>query len=146
MRIETALGKTHRPVSSSPSPTAKPWGCLFSMKGYGEGLQGVPEQRSKAQFLVAEIMVMKSVRFRFKHLFAGLSAIAFLAGAAAAAPAPAPAQGSAPAANANKPLEPSEAKNFGDWTVRCFPPSAKIPCQMLELLVTRSPAGACLAC
>ena len=80
---------------------------------------------------------MKSVRFRFKHLFAGLSAIAFLASTAAAAPAPAPAQGSAPAANANKPLEPSETKNFGDWTVRCFPPSAKIPCQMIELLVNK---------
>jgi invasion protein IalB len=72
-------------------------------------------------------MVMKSVRFRFACLFAGLTAISLAA--------PAPAQNQAPAAN--KPMEPSETKNFGDWTVRCYPPAAKVPCEMIELLVNK---------
>jgi invasion protein IalB len=82
-------------------------------------------------------MVMKSIRFRFVGLFAGLTAVSFLAGAAAAVPASAPAQGAAPAANANKPPQPSVTKEFGDWTVRCYPASAGIPCEMLELLVNK---------
>jgi invasion protein IalB len=80
-------------------------------------------------------MVMKSIRFRFAGLVTGLSAISFLAAAAALAPV----QGSepAPAANANKPVQPSETKDFGDWTVRCYPASAKIPCDMIEMLVNK---------
>ena len=74
---------------------------------------------------------MKSVRVRFAGLVAGLAALSFLTGAALAQES-----ASAPAA-ANKPVQPSETKNFGDWTVRCFPPSAKIPCQKLELLVNK---------
>jgi invasion protein IalB len=70
---------------------------------------------------------MKSVRFRFACLFAGLTAISLAA--------PAPAQNQAPAAN--KPMEPSETKNFGDWTVRCYPPAAKVRCEMIELLVNK---------
>ena len=74
---------------------------------------------------------MKSVRFRFVCLFAGLAAVSIFAGAAAA-------QDAAPApAEANKPVQPSETKNFGDWTVRCYPASSTTPCEMLELLVNK---------
>jgi invasion protein IalB len=76
-------------------------------------------------------MVMKSVRFRFAGLIAGLAALSFLTGAAAAQEA-----ASAPAA-ANKPVQPSETKNFGDWTVRCYPASSATPCEMIELLVNK---------
>jgi invasion protein IalB len=76
-------------------------------------------------------MVMKSVRFRFAGLIAGLAAFSILTGAAAA-------QSSAPApAAANKPVQPSETKNFGDWTVRCYPVSSPTPCEMIELLVNK---------
>jgi len=64
---------------------------------------------------------MKSVRF----LFAGLTAL--LLGTPALAQAPA----------ANQPVAPSETKEFGDWTVRCYPPSAKVPCEMIEMLVNK---------
>ena len=77
---------------------------------------------------------MKSVRFRFAGLFAGLVAVSLLAGAAAGetakGPAPEP-------ANANKPVQPSETKDFGDWTVRCFPATSATPCEMIELLVNK---------
>jgi len=75
-------------------------------------------------------MVMKSVRFRFAGLLAGLAAVSILTGAAAA-------QSSAPAAGANAPVQPSETKNFGDWTVRCYPVSSPTPCEMIELLVNK---------
>lgn len=74
---------------------------------------------------------MKSVRFRFAGLIAGLAAVSILTGAAAA-------QSSAPApADANKPVQPSETKEFGDWTVRCYPASSTTPCEMIELLVNK---------
>jgi invasion protein IalB len=76
-------------------------------------------------------MVMKSVRFRFAGLIAGLAAVSILTGAAAA-------QSSARApADANRPVQPSETKNFGDWTVRCYPASSATPCEMIELLVNK---------
>jgi invasion protein IalB len=76
-------------------------------------------------------MVMKSVRVRFAGLVAGLAALSFLTGAALAQES-----ASAPAA-ANKPVQPSETKNFGDWTVRCYPVSSPTPCEMIELLVNK---------
>ena len=75
---------------------------------------------------------MKSVRFRFAGLIAGLAAVSFLTGAALAQEA----ASAAPAA-ANKPLQPSETKNFGDWTVRCYPATSTVPCEMIELLVNK---------
>ncbi len=74
---------------------------------------------------------MKSVRFQFAGLIAGLAALSFLMGAAAAQEA-----ASAPA-EANKPVQPSETKNFGDWTVRCYPASSNKSCEMIELLVNK---------
>lgn len=74
---------------------------------------------------------MKSVRVRFAGLVAGLAALSFLTGAALAQES-----ASAPAA-ANKPVQPSETKNFGDWTVRCYPVSSPTPCEMIELLVNK---------
>ena len=75
---------------------------------------------------------MKSVRFRFAGLFAGLAAFSLLATVTAQAQGTA----SAPAA-ANKPVQPSETKEFGDWTVRCYPVSSPTPCEMIELLVNK---------
>ena len=75
---------------------------------------------------------MKSVRFQFAGLFAGLAALSLLATATAQAQTSAP----APVA-ANKPVQPSETKEFGDWTVRCFPASSATPCEMIELLVNK---------
>ena len=74
---------------------------------------------------------MKSVRFRFAGLFAGLAAVSILTGVAAA-------QSAAPEpAAANKPLQPSDTKEFGDWSVRCYPASSGMPCEMIELLVNK---------
>jgi invasion protein IalB len=77
-------------------------------------------------------MVMKSVRFQFAGLFAGLAAFSLLATVTAQAQGTA----SAPAA-ANKPVQPSETKEFGDWTVRCYPVASATPCEMIELLVNK---------
>ena len=75
---------------------------------------------------------MKSVRFRFAGLFAGLAAFSLLATVTAQA------QGTATApAAANKPVQPSETKEFGDWTVRCYPTASATPCEMIELLVNK---------
>jgi invasion protein IalB len=80
---------------------------------------------------------MKTQRFRFAGLLAGLAALSLLAAPAAAAAAK-PAAGSAPAqAEPNKPIQPSETKEFGDWSVRCYPVSSPSPCEMLELLVNK---------
>lgn len=70
---------------------------------------------------------MKSVRFRFACLFAGLTALSLGA----------PALAQAPAANSNQQMAPSENKEFGDWTVRCYPAAAKVPCEMIEMLVNK---------
>jgi len=77
-------------------------------------------------------MVMKSVRFRFAGLFTGLAAFSLLATVTAQAQGTA----STPAA-ANKPVQPSETKEFGDWTVRCYPVASATPCEMIELLVNK---------
>lgn len=64
---------------------------------------------------------------------AGAVALGLLAiGAASAQTAPPPA-GGAPA-----PVQPSENKPFGDWTVRCFPVNTPSPCDMFELLANKS--------
>jgi invasion protein IalB len=63
---------------------------------------------------------------------AGIATLAVLSlGAASAQPAPA----AAPAASA--PLQPSETKSFGDWTVRCYPIASPSPCDMFELLANK---------
>jgi len=41
----------------------------------------------------------------------------------------------APASGA--PLQPSETKTFGDWTVRCYPIASPSPCDMYELLANK---------
>jgi len=56
--------------------------------------------------------------------------------AAQSAPAAAAANGGAQP-QANRPVEPSETKGFGDWTVRCYPVSSVSPCEMLELRVAK---------
>jgi len=55
--------------------------------------------------------------------------------AAALAAAPAFAQDAAP--QANKPLQPSDIKEFKDWTVRCYPVNSPSPCEMIELRVAK---------
>lgn len=71
---------------------------------------------------------MKSMRFTLA-----------LAAALMAAPALAQdaADGQAPQQQANKPVQPSEIKEFGDWTVRCYPIKSPTPCEMLELRVAK---------
>ena len=36
---------------------------------------------------------------------------------------------------ANKPPQPTDAKDYGDWTVRCFPGNSVTPCQMVQLRI-----------
>ena len=60
------------------------------------------------------------------------------AAALLAAPAFAQDDGAAPAApQANKPMQPNEVKEFGDWTVRCYPVTSPSPCEMIELRVAK---------
>lgn len=73
-----------------------------------------------------------------------MKSLRILALAAALTAVPAMAQ-DAPAAQdaqpqqpqANKPVQPSEVKEFGDWTVRCYPVKTASPCEMLELRVAK---------
>ena len=58
-----------------------------------------------------------------------------LAFAAALIAAPAFAQDAAP--QAQKPLQPSDVKEFKDWTVRCYPVASASPCEMIELRVAK---------
>ena len=60
---------------------------------------------------------------------AAVAALLLSLGAASAQPAPAPASGA--------PLQPSETKTFGDWTVRCYPIASPSPCDMYELLANK---------
>ncbi|HUO97353.1 MAG TPA: invasion associated locus B family protein [Rhizomicrobium sp.] len=57
--------------------------------------------------------------------------------ALAAKPAPQPAQQDAQqqAAQANKAAQPTDVKDYGDWTVRCFPANKMAPCQMVQLRI-----------
>lgn len=59
-----------------------------------------------------------------------------LAFAAALLTAPILAQ-DAPAPQPNKPPQPTENKEIGDWTVRCFAVNSPTPCEMLELQVAK---------
>lgn len=56
---------------------------------------------------------------------------------AAAAPAAAPAAPAPQQAPSNKPIEPTFSKDFGDWTVRCFPGNSPTPCQMVQLRIVQ---------
>lgn len=61
---------------------------------------------------------------------AGVFALGLLSfGTALADPAPAPGTAA--------PLQPSETKTFGDWTVRCYPIASPSPCDMYELLANK---------
>jgi invasion protein IalB len=65
--------------------------------------------------------------FRIPFVFAA----ALLAAPVAFAAAPAPAQQQ----QAGKPVQPTDMKDYGDWTVRCFPGNAVAPCQMVQLRI-----------
>ena len=43
----------------------------------------------------------------------------------------------APAPGNGAPIQPSETKTFGDWTVRCYPITSPSPCDMFELLANK---------
>jgi invasion protein IalB len=50
--------------------------------------------------------------------------------------APAFAQDAAPQ-QPQKPMQPTDTKEIGDWTVQCYPVKTPTPCQMLELRVAK---------
>jgi invasion protein IalB len=66
--------------------------------------------------------------FRIPAAIAAALLAAPLAVAAPAAPAQQQAQ-------ANKAAEPTFAKDYGDWTVRCFAGNSPTPCQMVQLRI-----------
>ena len=66
---------------------------------------------------------MTSMRFALTAVAALLLSL----GAASAQTAPA----------SGAPLQPSETKTFGDWTVRCYPIASPSPCDMYELLANK---------
>jgi invasion protein IalB len=68
--------------------------------------------------------------FRIPFVFAAALIAAPVAFAAAPA-APAPAQQQ----QASRPAQPTDVKDYGDWTVRCFPGNAVAPCQMVQLRI-----------
>jgi invasion protein IalB len=80
---------------------------------------------------------MKSIRFSFAvaaallFLPAALNTAAAQEAAAPAAPAP------AAQPQPNTPPRPTDVKEFGDWTVRCYAISSISPCEMLELRVAK---------
>jgi len=81
---------------------------------------------------------MKSVSIRFSGLIAGFAALSLLAAPALAAPAAKPAAATPQQkADPSKPMQPSESKEFGDWSVRCYPVTSASPCEMVELLVNK---------
>ena len=81
---------------------------------------------------------MKSVSIRFSGLIAGFAALSLLAAPALAAPAARPAGAAAQQkADPSKPMQPSETKEFGDWSVRCYPVTSPSPCEMVEMLVNK---------
>lgn len=75
---------------------------------------------------------MKSMRVSLAIAAALLAAPALAQDAAAAQD-----QQQQQAPQANQPLKPSEVKEFGDWTVRCFPVKTATPCEMLELRIAK---------
>lgn len=72
---------------------------------------------------------MKSMRVSLAFAAALLAAPAFAQDDGDAQPQQQP--------QANQPLKPSEVKEFGDWTVRCFPVKSATPCEMLELRIAK---------
>jgi invasion protein IalB len=64
-----------------------------------------------------------------RSIVATVAVLLLSLGAVSAQPAPAPASGA--------PLQPSETKTFGDWTVRCYPIASPSPCDMYELLANK---------
>lgn len=73
---------------------------------------------------------MKSLRISLAFAAALLTAPAWAQDEAAQAP-------QQPAPQANKQMQPSEVKEFGDWTVRCYPVTSPSPCEMIELRVAK---------
>lgn len=67
-----------------------------------------------------------------------------LALAAALLAAPAFAQDAAPQ-QPQKPPQPTDTKEIGDWTVQCYAVKAPMPCQMLELRVAKKTGQRILA-
>ncbi len=63
--------------------------------------------------------------------------LAFAAAALVAVPAIAQQEDAAQAQKERKPVQPDVVKEFGDWTVRCYPVKSPSPCQMLELRVAK---------
>ena len=61
---------------------------------------------------------------------AGAVALALLSLGAASAD-------TSPAAGAAAPVQPTESKTYGDWTVRCYPVASPSPCDMYELLANK---------
>ncbi len=81
---------------------------------------------------------MKTVRSHFTSLVVGLAVLSLVGAPALAAAKPATsAKPAATQSDPNKPIQPSETKEFGDWSVRCYPVSSPSPCEMLELLVNK---------
>ena len=74
---------------------------------------------------------MTSMRFSLALAAALLVAPAF------AQDADQPDQAPQQAPQANQPMKPSELKEFGDWTVRCYPVKTQTPCEMVELRVMK---------
>lgn len=72
---------------------------------------------------------MKSLRISLAFATALLMAPAWAQDEPAQAPQPAP--------QAGKQMQPSEIKEFGDWTVRCYPVTSPSPCEMIELRVAK---------
>ena len=61
---------------------------------------------------------------------AGAVALALLSLGAASAD-------TSPTAGAAAPVQPTESKTYGDWTVRCYPVASPSPCDMYELLANK---------
>lgn len=72
---------------------------------------------------------MKSMRISLAFAAALLAAPAFAQDADQPDEAPAP--------QSNQPMKPTDIKEFGDWTVRCYPVRSATPCEMLELRVMK---------
>lgn len=81
---------------------------------------------------------MKTIPFRLAGLLAGILTLSLLGTAAAAAAKPASAaKPAATQSDPNKPVQPTDSKQFGDWLVQCFPGQSQSPCQMFELLANK---------
>jgi invasion protein IalB len=72
-------------------------------------------------------------RFRIPAAIAAALLIAPFALGAPAKPAPKGDDQGQP--QANRPIQPTDVKDYGDWTVRCFPGNSPTPCQMVQLRI-----------